>query len=94
MLIENNTNTPWSSMIRHRQNHTGVSTINVLNLYSPLIRVGDYFIVEDSINYDGVFANQDFGVANAIKDFVAQGNFISDRSVITWNPCVFLKRVQ
>lgn len=78
--------------------HTYSNTLNVLNTYSELIRVGDYFIVEDSINYSGVFPNQDFGVANAIKDFVAQGNFISDRSlepyVITWNPCGFLKRVQ
>lgn len=78
--------------------HTYQNTLNVLNLYSPLIRVGDYFIVEDSINYDGVFANQDFGVARAIQDFVSQGNFVSDRSkepyVITWNPKGFLKRIR
>ena len=78
--------------------HSYQNTINVLNTYSPLIRVGDYFIVEDSINYEGVFPNQDFGVANAILDFVAQGNFVPDRSkepyVITWNPNGFLKRIK
>lgn len=78
--------------------HSYQNTINVLNTYSPLIRVGDYFIVEDSINYEGVFPNQDFGVANAITDFVNQGNFVSDRTkepyVITWNPRGFLKRVK
>lgn len=78
--------------------HTYQNTLNVLNTYSPLIRVGDYFIVEDSINYEGVFANQDFGVARAIQDFVSQGNFVSDRTkepyVITWNPKGFLKRIR
>jgi cephalosporin hydroxylase len=78
--------------------HSYQNTINVLNTYSPLIGVGDYFIVEDSINYEGVFPNQDFGVANAITDFVNQGNFVSDRTrepyVITWNPCGFLKRIK
>jgi cephalosporin hydroxylase len=78
--------------------HSYENTLNVLNTYSPLIRLGDYFIVEDSINYEGVFPNQDFGVANAILDFVAQGNFVPDRSkepyVITWNPNGFLKRIK
>jgi cephalosporin hydroxylase len=78
--------------------HSYQNTINVLNTYSPLIRVGDYFIVEDSINYEGVFPNQDFGVANAITDFVNQGNFVPDRTkepyVITWNPRGFLKRIK
>jgi hypothetical protein len=45
-----------------------------------------------------VFPNQDFGVANAITDFVAQGNFVSDRArepyVITWNPRGFLRRIK
>jgi cephalosporin hydroxylase len=85
-------------LIIEDSSHTYQNTINVLNLYSPLIRVGDYFIVEDSINYDGVFPNQDFGVANAITDFVAQGNFVSDRArepyVITWNPRGFLRRIK
>jgi cephalosporin hydroxylase len=78
--------------------HSYENTLNVLNTYSPLIRVDDYFIVEDSINYSGVFANQDFGVANAINDFVNQGNFVPDRTrepyVITWNPRGFLKRIK
>lgn len=78
--------------------HSYQNTINVLNTYSPLIRVGDYFIVEDSINYEGVFPNQDFGVANAITEFVNQGNFVPDRTkepyVITWNPRGFLKRIK
>jgi cephalosporin hydroxylase len=78
--------------------HSYQNTIDVLNTYSPLIRVGDYFIVEDSINYEGVFPNQDFGVANAITDFVKQGNFVSDRTrepyIITWNPRGFLKRIK
>lgn len=78
--------------------HTYQNTLDVLNVYSPLIRIGDYFIVEDSINYDGVFPNQDFAVARAIDTFLHQGNFIIDRSkehyVITWNPRGFLKRIK
>ena len=78
--------------------HTYQNTLDVLNTYSPLVRLGDYFIVEDSINYAGVFENQDFGVARAIQDFVLKGDFVSDRGkepyVITWNPKGFLKRVR
>jgi cephalosporin hydroxylase len=78
--------------------HTYQNTIDVLNTYSSLIDVGDYLIVEDSINYEGVFPNQDFGVARAIQEFVNQGNFVSDRTkepyVITWNPKGFLKRIK
>lgn len=78
--------------------HTYQNTLDVLNVFSPLIRVGDYFIVEDSINYDGVFPNQDFAVARAITEFVSKGNFEIDRSkehyAITWNPRGFLKRIK
>lgn len=78
--------------------HTYQNTLDVLNVFSPLIRVGDYFIVEDSINYEGVFPNQDFAVARAITEFVNQGNFEIDRSkehyAITWNPRGFLKRIK
>lgn len=78
--------------------HTYDNTLNVLRTYSEFTRVGDYFIVEDSINYPDVFPNVDFGVARAIADFTAEGNFVSDRTkepyVITWNPKGFLKRIK
>lgn len=78
--------------------HTYDNTKGVLEKYSGLIRVGDYFIVEDSINYGDVFPGVDFAVARAIEEFTANGNFISDRTkepyVISWNPKGFLKRIR
>jgi len=78
--------------------HTYDVTLTLLNIYSPLIRVGDYFIVEDGINYAGVFPDANFEAAAAINEFVAQGNFVPDRTkesyVITWNPRGFLKRIR
>lgn len=78
--------------------HTYENTLEVLRLYSQLIRVGDYFIVEDSICHHGLDVGPKPGPYEAIEAFVKQQrNFEIDRLkesfLITWNPKGYLKRV-
>ena len=79
--------------------HTYANTFNVLRLYSTLTKVGDYFIVEDSICRHGLDIGQKPGPYEAIEDFVKEDkSFEIDRSkeafLITWNPKGFLRRVK
>jgi len=79
--------------------HTYENTLRVLQLYSPLITVGDYFIVEDSICYHGLDLGPKPGPYEAIETFVQENqSFEIDRSkesfLITWNPKGDLKRVR
>jgi cephalosporin hydroxylase len=77
--------------------HTYENTLDVLRTFSGLVKVGDYFIVEDSICHHGLDHGPSPGPFEAIERFVAEsGEFEIDRSmerfVITWNPKGFLKR--
>jgi cephalosporin hydroxylase len=84
--------------------HTFAHTLRVLQLYSELVKPGDYFIVEDSICHHGisagshrVFTEPDPGPYAAIEAFVSENpDFVIDRSresfLITWNPKGYLKR--
>lgn len=78
--------------------HTYQNTLNVLNLYSPLVKSGLYFIVEDSICRHGLRVGPSSGPYEAIEAFIKSNrNFIIDRDreafLITWNPKGYLKRV-
>jgi cephalosporin hydroxylase len=78
--------------------HTYDNTLNVLRRYSHLVRMGDYFIVEDSVCHHGLDTGPKPGPYEAIEAFVRENaDFEIDRSrerfVITWNPKGFLKRV-
>jgi cephalosporin hydroxylase len=78
--------------------HTYDNTLNVLQTFSPLVTVGQYFIVEDTVCHRGV----DDGPASpnayeAVEDFVAANpDFEIDREceafIITWNPKGYLRR--
>jgi len=79
--------------------HTYENTLNVLRLYSTLVKVGDYFIVEDSICRHGLDIGQNPGPYEAINTFLDENsNFIADRNrerfLITWNPKGFLWRTK
>lgn len=79
--------------------HTFDNTIKVLMTYSPLIKPGGYFIVEDSICNHGLFTGPSPGPYEAIEAFLEMNpDFESDRSkesfLITWNPKGYLKRVK
>ncbi len=77
--------------------HTYENTLNVLRRYSNLIKLGDYFIVEDSICHHGLDTGPKPGPYEAIEAFIKENSdFEIDRSrerfFITWNPKGFLKR--
>jgi cephalosporin hydroxylase len=76
--------------------HIFSNTLNVLETYSPLIKPGGYFIVEDSICHHGLNVGPYPGPYEAIEQFLEiNSDFESDRSrepIITWNPKGYLRR--
>lgn len=86
-------------LIIEDSSHTYENTLNVLRKYWPLVNVGSYFIVEDSICYHGIEEGPNPGPYEAIQAFLEENNnFIPERSregfVITWNPNGYLKRIK
>jgi cephalosporin hydroxylase len=78
--------------------HTFENTLNVLRTFSPLVKAGDYFIVEDSICHHGLEVGPKPGPFEAIEAFARENkNFAIDRSrerfLVTWNPKGYLKRI-
>jgi cephalosporin hydroxylase len=79
--------------------HFYQNTLNVLNTYWPLVSMGSYFIVEDTICGHGLDIPPKPGPYEAVQEFIRMtDNFIIDKSkeafLITWNPSGFLKRVR
>jgi len=77
--------------------HTYENTLNVLRVYSGLVKLGDYFIVEDSICHHGLVVGPYPGPYEAIETFVTENKeFEIDRTrehfLISWNPKGYLKR--
>jgi cephalosporin hydroxylase len=84
-------------LIIEDSSHTYDNTLNVLRLYSRLIKLGDYFIVEDSICHHGLVVGPNPGPYEAIETFVTENkDFEIDRTrehfLITWNPKGYLRR--
>lgn len=78
--------------------HTFDHTLNVLRLYSKLIKIGDYFIVEDGICHHGLDIGPNPGPYEAVAAFLKENEaFEMDRSrerfLLTWNPKGYLRRV-
>ena len=80
----------------HAKNHV----LEELRLYSHLVSVGSYLVVEDS-NINGHPVNKEYGEgpAEAIKLFLKENkSFVQDRSrekfFVTFNPGGYLKRVR
>jgi cephalosporin hydroxylase len=78
--------------------HTFENTLAVLERYSPLVKPGGYFIVEDGICHHGLNGGPSPGPYEAAEAFVRGSNsFVIDRSreafLITWNPKGYLRRV-
>jgi cephalosporin hydroxylase len=85
-------------MIVEDSSHTYDNTLAVLRGYAPLVPVGSYFVVEDSICHHGLDVGPAPGPFEAVETFVAENSgFVIDRTrekfVITWNPKGFLRRV-
>jgi cephalosporin hydroxylase len=77
--------------------HTYDHTLRVLSTYSPLVKEGDYFIVEDGICHHGLDVGPSPGPFEAIEEFLKLSpEFELDRNreryVITWNPKGYLRR--
>ncbi len=77
--------------------HTYENTLNVLRIYSALIKPGDYLIVEDSIIHHGIDYGPNPGPYEAIETFINENNdFEIDRDrehfYITSNPKGYLRR--
>lgn len=89
-------------LIIEDSSHIYEDTLEILRLYSDLVTIGSYFIIEDSIVDNGLYVpylKHNGGPYRAIKDFIQENNnFEIDRTkekfVITWNPKGFLKRVK
>jgi cephalosporin hydroxylase len=84
-------------LIIEDSSHTYENTLQVLRLYSPLVKPGDYFIVEDSICHHGLAVGPEPGPYEAVETFVREnGDFEIDRIresfLITWNPKGYLRR--
>jgi cephalosporin hydroxylase len=78
--------------------HTFENTLAVLETYSPLVKPGGYFIVEDGICHHGLDGGPSPGPYEAAEVFVERNrSFEIDRSreafLITWNPKGYLRRV-
>lgn len=95
-----------SAMVRGRNNmvildswHSKEHVLKELNLYSPLVPVGSYIIVEDShVNGHPIKWKWGGGPYEAIQQFLKSNNtFKIDKSceklLITYNPSGFLKKV-
>lgn len=84
------------SLIIEDSSHTYENTLECLRNYSPLVSVGSYYIVEDTICKDLGYMSlrPDLAVEHFLKE---NNSFIADKSrekYITWNPNGFLKRVK
>jgi cephalosporin hydroxylase len=85
-------------LIIEDSSHTYENTLQALNTYSPLVKPGGYFIVEDGICHHGLDGGPFPGPFEAVETFVSQrANFVVDRSreafLLTWNPKGYLRRL-
>ena len=88
---------PEKVIVIEDSSHDEKHTLACLRLYSPLIKKGGYYIVEDSIANHGLPRNYS-GPYPAIQTFLKENHaFEVDREceqyLITWNPSGYLKRV-
>lgn len=87
-----------SVMVIEDSSHEFDLTLSIMNLYSRLVTVGNYLIVEDGICHHGLDVGPKPGPFEAIQAFLDKDNsFEVDRSCenfgITWNPSGFLKKI-
>lgn len=86
-----------SVMVIEDSNHEYSHTLRVLDLYSQIVSVGSYMIVEDTICRHGLDVGPDPGPMEAVSEFKrTNSQFVSDDSYsfgISWNETGYLKRV-
>jgi cephalosporin hydroxylase len=86
-------------MVIEDSSHTYENTLEVLRIYSSLVSIGQYFIVEDSIVNHGLDRSGKWpqGPFEAVETFLQENAyFVADRDrekfFITWNPKGYLRR--
>ncbi|MDA9962032.1 cephalosporin hydroxylase family protein [Opitutales bacterium] len=94
-LIPENSNV----LVIEDSSHDFDHTLEIIRLYSPLVSVGSYLIVEDGICRHGLDVGPEPGPYEATVEFLKEcQEFEIDSSredfVITWNPCGYLKRIR
>lgn len=85
-------------LIIEDSSHTFDNTLQVLKTYSPLLKPGDYFIVEDGICHHGLAVGPTPGPYEAVEEFMINNpDFKIDRDkesfLITWNPKGYLRKI-
>ena len=83
-------------LIIEDSSHTYEHTLQVLNIYAPLVKPGGYFIVEDGICHHGLDGGPFPGRFEAVEVFASQhAEFVIDRGreafLLTWNPKGYLQ---
>ncbi len=87
------------TMIIADSNHSAEHVLEELRLYSPLVQVGGYFVVEDGIVDVMDWKRFTPGPVIGVNRFLAENDrFVIDRSRekfgVTYNPGSFLKRIK
>jgi cephalosporin hydroxylase len=85
-----------NSMVIEDSLHSYDNTLGILRTYSPLVRLGCYLVVEDTICGHGL-EHTSTGAYEAVETFVSEDDrFQVDRDAemfcLTWNPNGFLRR--
>lgn len=85
------------TLIIEDSSHVFEQTLDVLNTYSVLSQLGDYFIVEDTNLGHGLLPEITSGPYEAVEAFLQENaEFERDRSresfLLTWNPGGYLRR--
>lgn len=88
-----------SVLVIEDSSHTYDNTLNILRVYSQLIKPNGYFIVEDGICHHGLNVGFSPGPYEATETFLQENvDFEADRSresyLITWNPHGYLRRIK
>src|SRR5215831_15949000 len=80
-VVERHVGGNRSVMVIEDSAHTYENTLNLLRTYSPLVGVGKYFIVEDSICHHGLDVGPTPGPYEAVEAFVGMNEqFTVDRT--------------
>jgi cephalosporin hydroxylase len=95
--VEDSLQSHEQAMVIEDSAHTYENTLRVLEGYSRLVGIGQYFIVEDGICHHGLDIGPQPGPYEAVETFASMNkNFLVDRGregyCITWNPKGYLKK--
>lgn len=86
-------------LIIEDSSHMYSDTLEILKLYSPLVTLGSYFIVEDGIVVINKNNSYNDGPYRAVNEFVSENKFFQidrtkEKFIMTWNPKGFLKKIK